>query len=98
MSREIKEEIREYLETNENKNTIFQTMGLSKSSLVSEVYRYKPTSRNKNNHKQPTLPSYRVSKRRTAGVQPRLIQGIRSGDGVGDLFNYLFIKDINKES
>ena len=28
------------------------------------------------------------------GVQPRLIQGIRSGDGVGDLFNYLFIKDI----
>ena len=27
-----------------------------------------------------------------AGVQPRLIQGIRSGDGVGDLFNYLFIK------
>ena len=32
--------------------------------------------------------------RNTAGVQPRLIQGIRSGDGVGDLFNYLFIKDI----
>ena len=29
-----------------------------------------------------------------AGVQPRPIQGIRSGDGVGDLFNYLFIKDI----
>ena len=29
-----------------------------------------------------------------AGVQPQLIQGIRSGDGVGDLFNYLFIKDI----
>ena len=26
--------------------------------------------------------------------KPRLIQGIRSGDGVGDLFNYLFIKDI----
>ena len=49
-SREIKEEIREYLETNENKNTIFQTMGLSKSSLEREVYRYKPTSRNKNNH------------------------------------------------
>ena len=29
-----------------------------------------------------------------AGVQPQLIQGIRSGDGVSDLFNYLFIKDI----
>ena len=29
-----------------------------------------------------------------AGVQPRLIQGIRSGDGVGDLFIYLFIKDL----
>ena len=29
-----------------------------------------------------------------AGVQPRLMQGIRSGDGVGDLFIYLFIKDI----
>ena len=35
-----------------------------------------------------------VLKSQTAGVQPRLIQGIRSGDGVGDLFNYLFIKDI----
>jgi len=31
---------------------------------------------------------------RSAGVQPRLIQGIRSKDGVGDLFNYSFIKDI----
>ena len=30
----------------------------------------------------------------TARVQPRLIQGIRSGDGIGDLLNYLFIKDI----
>ena len=29
-----------------------------------------------------------------AGVQPWWIHGIRSGDGVGDLFNYLFIKDI----
>ena len=29
-----------------------------------------------------------------AEVQPWLIQGIRSGDGVGDLFIYLFIKDI----
>ena len=32
--------------------------------------------------------------RQFAGVQPGLIQGIQSGDGVGDLFNYLFIKDI----
>ena len=30
----------------------------------------------------------------SGGVQPPLSQGIRSGDGVGDLFNYLFIKDI----
>ena len=29
-----------------------------------------------------------------AGVQPRLIQGIRRRDGFGDLFIYLFIKDI----
>ena len=28
----------------------------------------------------------------TAEVQPRLIQGIRRGDGVGDLFIYLFIQ------
>ena len=27
----------------------------------------------------------------TAEVQPQLIQGIRRGDGVGDLFIYLFI-------
>ena len=39
----------------------------------------------------PVGPAPRM---RLAGVQPRLIQGIRSGDGVGDLFNYLFIKDI----
>ena len=30
----------------------------------------------------------------TAKVQPLLIQSIRRGDGVGDLFIYLFIKDI----
>ena len=29
---------------------------------------------------------------RPAEVQPRLIQGIRRGDGVGDLFIYLFIQ------
>ena len=29
-----------------------------------------------------------------AGDQPQLIQGIRRGDGVRDLFIYLFIKDI----
>ena len=26
----------------------------------------------------------------TAGVLPQLIQGIQSGDGVGDLFIYIF--------
>ena len=41
-----------------------------------------------------SLPSNSLSRAPPAGVQPRLIQGIRSGDGVGDLFNYLFIKDI----
>ena len=30
----------------------------------------------------------------SAGVQPRLIQGIQRRDGFGDLFIYLFIKDI----
>ena len=29
-----------------------------------------------------------------AGVQPRLIQGIRSGDGVGDLFIYKYLSKI----
>ena len=29
---------------------------------------------------------------RTAEVQPQLIQGLRRGDGVGDLFIYLFIQ------
>ena len=37
---------------------------------------------------------YRKLSAKDAGVQPRLIHGVRSGDGVGDLFNYLFIKDI----
>ena len=30
----------------------------------------------------------------SAKVQPQLIQGIRRGDDFGDLFIYLFIKDI----
>ena len=29
-----------------------------------------------------------------AGVQPRLIQGIRSGDGVGNLFIYKYLSKI----
>ena len=33
-------------------------------------------------------------KRKCAGVQPRLIQGIRSGDGVGDLFIYKYLSKI----
>ena len=38
--------------------------------------------------------SRQLTSETSAGVQPWLIQGIRSGDGVGDLFIYLFIKDI----
>ena len=33
-------------------------------------------------------------KKKVAGVQPWLIQGIQRRDGFGDLFIYLFIKDI----
>ena len=35
---------------------------------------------------------YRFLEIYSAEVQPRLIQGIRRGDGVGDLFIYLFIQ------
>ena len=31
-----------------------------------------------------------------AGVQPRLIQGIRSGDGVGDLFIFIYSSKIQR--
>ena len=41
-----------------------------------------------------SLPWNSLSQAPPAGVQPQLIQDIRSGDGVSDLFNYLFIKDI----
>ena len=40
------------------------------------------------------MPESKEELKSFAGVQSRLIQGIRSGDGVGDLFNYLFTKDI----
>ena len=33
-------------------------------------------------------------KKECAGVQPQLIQGIRSGDGVGDLFIYKYLSKI----
>ena len=37
---------------------------------------------------------WELGKSPIAEVQPRLIQGIRRRDGLGDLFIYLFIKDI----
>ena len=54
ITEEIKEEIKKYLETNENISTMIQRpMGRSKSSTSREVYSntYNPISGNKKNHK-----------------------------------------------
>ena len=41
-----------------------------------------------------TIQKTKIMASGPAEVQPRLIQCIRRGDGIGDLFIYLFIKDI----
>ena len=42
------------------------------------------------------FPDYRRKSKWSAGVQPRLIQGIRSGDGVGDLFIFIYSSKIQR--
>ena len=49
VNNEIKEEIKKYLETNENENNHTKSMGCSKSS--SWKFRYRPSSKNKKNLK-----------------------------------------------
>ena len=67
INEEIKEEIRKYLETNENKSTTFQNLwdeekqfweaSLKRDSLPQET--------RKISNKHPNLPSKRIRKRRT---------------------------------
>ena len=45
-------------------------------------------------HQVAKLLEFHPFKLLFAGVQPRLIQGIRSGDGVGDLFIYKYLSKI----
>ena len=40
------------------------------------------------------MPESKEELKSFAGVQSRLIQGIRSGDGVGDLFIYKYLSKI----
>ena len=44
--------------------------------------------------KTQVIPYWDINIWMSAGVQPRLIQGIRSGDGVGDLFIYKYLSKI----
>ena len=54
---EIKEEIKKYLETNDNENMMAQPMGCSKSSSTREIYSNTilPQETRKISHKQPNL-------------------------------------------
>ena len=52
LTEEIKEEIRKYLETNENGNTTFQNLqDTAKAVLRGKFIAYKPTSVSKKNRK-----------------------------------------------
>ena len=65
VNKEIKKEIRKYLETNENKNTTFpKSMGCSKSSSKREVYSDASLSQEtrKISSKRPNLTSKELEK------------------------------------
>ena len=47
-------------------------------------------------HQESQTSIWVVKEYSGAKVQPRLIQGIRRRDGLGNLFIYLFIKDIKR--
>ena len=52
ITEEIKEEIKNYLETNDNKNTMIQNLwDAAKAVQEGSLEQYKPTSRNKKNLK-----------------------------------------------
>ena len=67
----IKEEIKEYLETNENKNNNLESMGCSKSSSKREVYSNTnlPQETRKISNKQPNITPKGTRKRRTNKTQ-----------------------------
>ena len=72
MTEEIKEEIKKYLETNDNENTIIQKrMGCIKSSSKMEVYSYTslPQETRKISSKQSNLTPKGIRERRTNKTQ-----------------------------
>ena len=73
VNEEIKEEIRKYLETNENEDTTFQNQwGVAKAVLRGIFI---ATSRNKKNLKQPNQPSKGIRRRRTKKAQTQQKEG-----------------------
>ena len=77
VNEEIKEEIRKYLLTSENKNNFPKSMGLSKSCSKREVYSntglHQETKKASN--KQPNLPSKGIRKRITNKAQTQQKEG-----------------------
>jgi len=65
ISEEIKEEVRKYLETNENKHIFPKPMGCSKSSSKRKAYRHTGLPQKPRNisNKEPNLPSKGIRKR-----------------------------------
>ena len=63
---EIKEEIKKYLETNDNENTMTQNLGCSKSSSKREVYSNTilPQETRNISNKQPSLTLKTIRERR----------------------------------
>ena len=64
VNEEIKEVIKKYFETNENKYTHSQIYGTQqKQFLEGNLEQYRPTSRHKENLKQPNLPPKGIRKK-----------------------------------
>ena len=62
VNEEIKEEIKKYLETDDNENSTMQNLGCSKSRSYMEVHRNIgfPQKMRKISNKQPNLPTYHL--------------------------------------
>ena len=60
----VKEEIRKYLETNENKNTTFRNLWNSAKAVLRGKFTMIPQETRKISNKQPNLPPKVISKRR----------------------------------
>ena len=75
VNNQIKEEVRKYLETNDNENTTVQNLwDAAKGVLRGDSWQYSPSSKNKKkiSNKQPNLPNFSKFFEKEARKKPRV--------------------------